>query len=73
MIKKLINFSNNRIKIMPGSGINSTNILEFINLDVDEIHGSFSKDRKSKQSVSSIDEILRCNNLMTDLHKKLKK
>ena len=35
LIKKLINFSNNRIKIMPGSGINSTNILEFINLDVD--------------------------------------
>ena len=72
-IKKLINFSNNRIKILPGSGINSTNILEFINLDVDEIHGSFSKDIKSKQSVSSIDEILRCNNLMTDHHKKLKK
>ena len=73
LIKKLISFSNNRIKIMPGSGINSTNILEFINLDVNEIHGSFSKDRKSKQSVSSIDEILRCNNLMTDLLKKLKK
>ena len=39
LLDELKNISNNRIKIMPGSGINKTNILNFESFD--EIHGSF--------------------------------
>ena len=46
LIKKLINISNNTIKIMPGSGINSTNILEFKKIESEEIHGIFYKKPK---------------------------
>ena len=39
LLKQLNSISKNRIKIMPGSGINKSNILNFINFE--EIHGSF--------------------------------
>ena len=39
LLKQLNSISNNRIKIMPGSGINKSNIVNFINFE--EIHGSF--------------------------------
>ena len=39
LLKQLNRISNNRIKIMPGSGINKSNIVNFINFE--EIHGSF--------------------------------
>ena len=39
LLKQLNSISKNRIKIMPGSGINKSNIINFINFE--EIHGSF--------------------------------
>ena len=42
LIKKLNNISNNRIKIMPGSGINKSNIVNFKSFE--EIHGSFNNE-----------------------------
>ena len=69
LIKKLIKISNKKIIIMPGSGINSTNILEFINLNTDEIHGSFSNNLNSNQSLSDINEILICNNFLNVVKK----
>ena len=39
LLKQLKSISNNRIKIMPGSGINKSNIVNFVNFK--EIHGSF--------------------------------
>ena len=60
LIKELINIGNNRIKIMPGSGINQTNILEFTKLDIDEIHGSFSNKLKNPLKVTNVDIILKC-------------
>ena len=39
LLKQLKSISNNRIKIMPGSGINKSNIVNFVNFE--EIHGSF--------------------------------
>ena len=39
LLKQLNSISKNRIKIMPGSGINKSNILNFVNFE--EIHGSF--------------------------------
>ena len=39
LLKQLNSISKNRIKIMPGSGINKSNIVNFINFE--EIHGSF--------------------------------
>ena len=39
LLKQLNSISNNRIKIMPGSGINKSNIVNFLNFE--EIHGSF--------------------------------
>ena len=39
LLKQLNRISNNRIKIMPGSGINKSNIVNFVNFE--EIHGSF--------------------------------
>ena len=42
LIKKLNNISNNRIVIMPGSGISGSNIVNFKKFD--EIHGSFKNE-----------------------------
>ena len=39
LLKQLNSISKNRIKIMPGSGINKSNIVNFLNFE--EIHGSF--------------------------------
>ena len=39
LLKQLNSISKNRIKIMPGSGINKSNIINFVNFE--EIHGSF--------------------------------
>ncbi len=39
LLKQLNIISKNRIKIMPGSGINKSNIVNFLNFE--EIHGSF--------------------------------
>ena len=39
LLRQLNNISKNRIKIMPGSGINKSNIVNFVNFE--EIHGSF--------------------------------
>ena len=64
LIKKLINISNNNIKIMPGSGINSTNILEINKLNINEIHGSFSGSSKNNKKLSNFDEISSCIELM---------
>ena len=41
LLKEFKNISKNRIKIMPGSGIKRSNILNFKSFD--EIHGSFNK------------------------------
>lgn len=41
LLEELKNISKNRIKIMPGSGINKSNIVNFRSFD--EIHGSFKK------------------------------
>ena len=64
LIKKLINISNNNIKIMPGSGINSTNILEINKLNINEIHGSFTGSSKNNKKLSNFDEISSCIELM---------
>jgi copper homeostasis protein len=64
LIKKLINISNNNIKIMPGSGINSTNILEINKLNINEIHGSFSKSSKNNKKLSDFNEISSCIKLI---------
>lgn len=64
LIKKLINISNNNIKIMPGSGINSTNILEINKLNINEIHGSFSKSSKNNKKLSNFNEISSCIKLI---------
>jgi len=42
LLKKFKNISKNRIKIMPGSGINKSNIVNFRSFE--EIHGSFKND-----------------------------
>lgn len=42
LLKKFKNISKNRIKIMPGSGINKSNIVNFRSFE--EIHGSFNKE-----------------------------
>lgn len=42
LIKKLTKIAANRIKIMPGSGINKTNIVNFKKFK--EVHGSFKED-----------------------------
>ena len=73
MIKKLIILSNNKIKIMPGSGINSKNIVEFTKLSLNEIHGSFSKQEKNNKSTSNINMILNCLKLIKDDKQKLLK
>ena len=42
LIEKLIEIATDRIAIMPGSGVKSVNIKEFIAIGTNEIHGSFS-------------------------------
>ena len=64
LIKKLISVSKNKIKIMPGSGINSSNILEFNKLNIDEIHGSFSIVSKNTKRLSDFNEISNCIKLL---------
>jgi copper homeostasis protein len=64
MIKKLIILSEDKIKIMPGSGINPRNISKFTKLSLDEIHGSFSKQEKNNKSTSNINMILNCLKLI---------
>ena len=66
MIKKLAVLSKNKIKIMPGSGINSANITEFTKLDINEIHGSFSKQEENNKSISNINMIMNCVKLIND-------
>ena len=66
MIKKLAVLSKNKIKIMPGSGINSANIIEFTKLDINEIHGSFSKKEENNKSISNINMIMNCVKLIND-------
>ena len=64
MIKKLIILSEDNIKIMPGSGINPGNISKFTKLNLNEIHGSFSKQEKNNKSTSNINMILNCLKLI---------
>jgi len=66
MIKKLAVLSKNKIKIMPASGINSVNIIEFTKLDINEIHGSFSKQEENNKSISNINMIMNCVKLIND-------
>ena len=66
MIKKLVILSKKKIKIMPGSGINSANIIEFNKVDINEIHGSFSKQEKNNKSISNINIIMNCVKLISD-------
>ena len=46
LLKEFKNISKNRIKIMPGSGINKSNIVNFKSFE--EIHGSFKKETNLK-------------------------
>ena len=46
LLLELKNISKNRIKIMPGSGINKSNIVNFTSFE--EIHGSFKKETNLK-------------------------
>ena len=46
LLKELKNKSNNKIIVMPGSGINKSNIVNFESFK--EIHGSFKKDFSTK-------------------------
>ena len=73
MIKKLIILSKNKIKIMPGSGINPRNISKFTKLSLDEIHGSFSKQEKNNKSTSNINMILNCLKLIQEDKKLVKR
>ena len=66
LIKKLITLSNNRIKVMPGSGINSANIIKFNTLEINEIHGSFFKHEENNESISNINMIMNCVKLIND-------
>ena len=73
MIKKLIILSEDKIKIMPGSGINPGNIVEFTKLSLNEIHGSFSKQEKNNKSTSNINMILNCLKLIQEDKKLVKR
>ena len=65
LIKKLINISDKKIIIMPGSGINSDNILEFKKIESEEIHGSFIKNPNNKNSISNVDAIFKVVKLIS--------
>ena len=45
LLKEIKNISKNRIKIMPGSGINKSNIINFTSFN--EVHGSFKDEINS--------------------------
>ena len=62
LLKELINIAENKIIIMPGSGVNINNILEFKKIGSKEIHGSFIKDPNNKNSISDFNEIFKCIN-----------
>ena len=51
LIAKLIEITNNRITIMPGSGVKSDNINNFKAIGANEIHGSFSKNQKTQITI----------------------
>jgi copper homeostasis protein len=65
LIKKLINISDKKIIIMPGSGINSDNILEFKKIESEKIHGSFIKNPNNKNSISNVDAIFKSVKLIS--------
>jgi len=64
LLKELINIAENKIIIMPGSGVNINNILEFKKIGSKEIHGSFIKDPNNKNSISDFNEIFKCINII---------
>jgi len=64
LLNKLIKIAENKIIIMPGSGVNFNNILEFKKIRSKEIHGSFIKDPNNKNSISDFNEILNCKDLI---------
>ena len=64
LLKELINIAENKIIIMPGSGVNINNILEFKKIGSKEIHGSFIKDTNNKNSISDFNEIFKCINII---------
>ena len=64
LLKELINIAENKIIIMPGSGVNINNILEFKKIGSKEIHGSFIKDPNNKKSISDFNEIFKCINII---------
>jgi len=51
LIDKIIKIAANRIAIMPGSGVKSVNIKDFIAIGANEIHGSFSKNHKTQLNI----------------------
>ena len=64
LLNKLIKIAENKIIIMPGSGVNINNILEFKKIGSKEIHGSFIKDPNNKNSISDFNEIFKCINII---------
>jgi len=64
LLKELINIAKKKIIIMPGSGVNINNILEFKKIGSKEIHGSFIKDPNNKNSISDFNEIFKCINII---------
>ena len=64
VLKELINIAKNKIIIIPGSGVSSDNIIKFKKIESKEIHGSFLKNPKSKNSISDFNEILKCKKLI---------
>ena len=64
LLKELINIAEKKIIIMPGSGVNINNILEFKKIGSKEIHGSFIKDPNNKNSISDFNEIFKCINII---------
>ena len=65
LIEKLIKISNKKIIIMPGSGINSHNIIEFKKIESKEIHGSFIKNPNNKNSISDVNAIFKSVKLIS--------
>jgi len=64
LLKEFINIAEKKIIIMPGSGVNINNILEFKKIGSKEIHGSFIKDPNNKNSISDFNEIFKCINII---------
>lgn len=61
LIEKLIKIAANRITIMPGSGVKSVNIKEFIAVGANEIHGSFSNNKLITEK-EKVEEVVSCFN-----------